>query len=304
MPFSGERLSRHVYRDITLVFLMLAGVALSGFGQRGGQQAKQKRHPGKKAQAEAVAAPQPAPPPPPPPTPEQMPSRPPSVTYQNGQLSIVAPNSTLKDILQAVKSKTGAAIDIPAGANERVVSRFGPGPPRDVIAALLNGSHFNYVMIGSDGSPDSVAQVILTPRIGGAEAGPANPGQGTQQNQPAYSGQVFQPHPFPPQGVPNNPQPDAQGPQPGAESEEEQDAAEQDNGNAVDEGAPEQVTQEGQDNGQPQVKTPEQLLQELQRQQQMQQQQQQQQVPQGQEPQSQPQPVQPPGQVPPQPQPQ
>jgi hypothetical protein len=226
--------------------------------------------------AEAVAAP-------PPPTPEQMPARAPTVSYQNGQLSIVAPNSTLSDILQAVKSKTGASIDVPAGANERVVSRFGPGPARDVLAALLNGSHFNYVMIGSDANPTSVAQVILTPRVGG-ETGPVNQptGQMNAGGMPQYPGQIMQPQPYPGGQMPGGqvavqPAPGAVAPedQPSPDTEEDDAAAQQQQDN---EGAPEQANQgDGQDNnGQPQVKTPEQLLQELQSQQQQQQQQQQQ----------------------------
>jgi hypothetical protein len=226
-----------------------------------------------------------------------MAPRPPTVSYQNGQLSIVAPNSTLSDILQAVKAKTGANIEIPPGANERVISRFGPGPARDVLAALLNGSHFNYVMIGTDANPTAVAQVILTPRVGG-DAAPSTqtasqPNPGMPQYQ--YPGQPPQPQPFPNGQAPVAPVAGAD--QPAPETEEDDAAAEQEqNTNGEDTGgAPEQANQgvdgQPQDNG-PQVKTPEQLLQELQRQQQIQQQQQQQQQPQGQADQ----PVQPPPQ--------
>jgi hypothetical protein len=84
------------------------------------------------------------------------------VTYANGKLTIVAKNSTLSDILSAVGEKTGAAIDLPEDATERVVSELGPGPAREVVAALLNGSHFNYVMVGTETNPNSVARVILT----------------------------------------------------------------------------------------------------------------------------------------------
>jgi hypothetical protein len=145
-----------------------------------------------------------------------------------------------------------------------------------VLAALLNGSHFNYVMIGSDANPTSVAQVILTPRTGG-ESAPAVQAGGQIQNpgmQPGYPGQVMQPGAYPgPQAVyqqqtPAGAQPDESAP--AAESEEDDSAAQQQENPTPDEGAPEQVNQ---DNGQPQVKTPEQLLQELQRQQQQQQQQ-------------------------------
>jgi hypothetical protein len=100
-------------------------------------------------------------------TPEQMPANPPVVTYVNGKLAIVAKNSTLSDILRVVGDKTGAVIDVPDGADERVVSQLGPGPAREVIASLLNGSHFNYVMIGNETDANSVAHVILTAKSDG-----------------------------------------------------------------------------------------------------------------------------------------
>jgi hypothetical protein len=99
-----------------------------------------------------------------PPTLEEMPSQPPTVTYQDGKLTIIAKNSTLKDILQTVCEQTGAQMDIPEDAKERVVLRLGPGSPRDVMAALLNGSHFNYVMVGSVQDPSALTTVVLTPK--------------------------------------------------------------------------------------------------------------------------------------------
>jgi hypothetical protein len=82
-------------------------------------------------------------------TPEQRPAAAPIVIYLDGKLSISAKNSTLSDVLRAIANKTGANIDIPEDANERIVSQLGPAPARDVIASLLNGSHFNYVMVGT-----------------------------------------------------------------------------------------------------------------------------------------------------------
>jgi hypothetical protein len=83
-----------------------------------------------------------------------MPTSAPQVSFHNDQLTIVAHNSTLGDVLRAVRNQTGAAVEIPANATERVVGRFGPGPARDVLAVLLNGSHFNYVMLGSAATLD------------------------------------------------------------------------------------------------------------------------------------------------------
>jgi hypothetical protein len=105
--------------------------------------------------------------------PEQRPAEVPNVTYINGRLRVVTKNSTLSDILQAIAARTGAAIDIPEGANERVVTQLGPAPARDVIAALLNGSHYNYVLVGTEADAEDVARVIVTAKAEKADTGTA-----------------------------------------------------------------------------------------------------------------------------------
>src|SRR5215475_4184532 len=94
---------------------------------------------------------------------------PPQVTFENNQLTIVAPNSTLSDILRAVRKQTGADIDVPPQAQERVVTRLGPGPAREVLADLLNGSRFNYVLLGSPSNEAALTRVVLVPKTGGPE---------------------------------------------------------------------------------------------------------------------------------------
>ena len=71
---------------------------------------------------------------------DSVPASQPQVSYENGQLSIVAPNSTLGDILRAVRKQTAAEMDVPNNATERVVTHLGPGPARDVMAELLDGT--------------------------------------------------------------------------------------------------------------------------------------------------------------------
>lgn len=88
---------------------------------------------------------------------------PPHVTYENGQLTIVAPNSTLGDILRAVRKQTGAEIDVP-DARERVVTNLGPGPAQEIMAQLLNGSRFNFVLLGSANDPKSLTRIVLVAR--------------------------------------------------------------------------------------------------------------------------------------------
>jgi hypothetical protein len=233
-----------------------------------------KRH--RKPAVKAVAPP-PAPvpvPPPPPAYPVHNPAVPPEVSYVNGQLLIDAKNSTLSDVLKAVEKDTGATFDISSGdTSERVVGRIGPGTPRDVMAELLNGSHFNYVMLSPIGNPSALSKVLLTPRSKGGQTY-------TAQQQPP---QTFQ--------QPMQISPALQVQQQNAAAEESAD-----NGDNADENAdnqnqdPSENQPETPDSAQavqaPQqpagVKTPEQLLQELRQQQQ---QVIQQQVPQGAQPQ-------------------
>lgn len=114
-----------------------------------------------------------------------MPPQPPDVTYQNGLLTIHAENSTLADVLTQVKNKIGAQIQVPPGASmERVVVQEGPAPPRIALASLLNGSGFDFVIVGSMQDPQSVERVMLTPHV-----------QSAASPQPAYTARRSQPAP-------------------------------------------------------------------------------------------------------------
>ena len=171
----------------------------------------------------------------------------PQVSFQNGQLTIVAPNSSLGDILRAVRQETGAEIDIPADAHDRVVTRLGPGPARDVIADLLNGSRFNYVLVGSPQDVSALTRVVLVARSGPENAAPNNPAPDAAKadNMAPPPGQDAQP----------DAQPDA-------------DAAADDQNAAQDENQEQPAAEAEQEQpppaDQPGAKTPQQMLQELQ----------------------------------------
>ncbi len=192
-----------------------------------------------------------------------MPAAPPKVGFQGGLLTIVAQNSTLSDILRDVHKLTGATIDMPPNANERVVTRLGPGAPRDVIASLLNGSTFNYVMVGSSSDPAAVTSVVLTPKPTGAPPPTTNTSQ-------AYVPPTPQPYGMQP-GTPQTAtvQP---APGPGAEDNsppEEPDTSADENADQ-DQGAAQSEQQQSQPTPAPNAgpKTPEQILEMLRRQQQ------------------------------------
>lgn len=193
----------------------------------------------------------------PPPTPENGPSSPPEVSFRGGQLTITARNSTMSDVLNAVRQKTGASVDITTSSNERVVGKFGPGAPREVMAQLLNGSHYDYVLLGSPGNPDALNKIVLMARAVGPEPPAPQQPTGFRQQQQAL------------QAVPqvevdqNNDNGSADVvPEQNPPEEEPQEQQEQ----------PEQPEQGQPGQNGPMVKTPEQLLRELQQQQQQQQQ--------------------------------
>src|SRR6202162_4491409 len=92
---------------------------------------------------------------------DAIPATAPQVSYENGLLTIVAQNSTLGDILRGVRKHPSADIEIPATASERVVTHLGPAPAREVMAELLNGSRFNYILLGSASDANALVRVVL-----------------------------------------------------------------------------------------------------------------------------------------------
>jgi hypothetical protein len=188
----------------------------------------------------------------------------PQVTFSDGLLSIRAEDSTLGDVLRAVQDATGASVESPGFASERVYVTLGPGKPRDILASLLNGSRYDYILLGSQQQP--VARVMLTVRQNSREqpGAPVAVARPTPPPAPAANSDENETPDEPPDrqaAAPNQPSPPVSGqpltpnapgmvgqPQPGLPA------------NGL------------QPNGQP--RTPEQMLQQLQQQQQQQQQQQ------------------------------
>jgi hypothetical protein len=85
-----------------------------------------------------------------------------NVSYENGMLRIHADKVTLAQVLFEVHQHTQAEIAIPAGAEqEQVIADLGPAPARDVLAALLNGSSYNFIFVGNE---LALERVILTRR--------------------------------------------------------------------------------------------------------------------------------------------
>jgi len=169
----------------------------------------------------------------------------PNVTLANGLLTIDAPNSTLSDVLKGVHNATGAEIE-GASPSERVAVRLGPGDPRQVIAALLEGTPYDYFILGSQEKPNAVTRIVLTQSQEGASA----------QNAPASRPQPPTPQPQANDNSDSSTDDVAAQPAPEAQTEQTQPAPQQ----------PAQNAANGQNtpNGQNAPKTPDQLFRELQ----------------------------------------
>lgn len=95
------------------------------------------------------------------------------VSFRNGLLAIRSNKATLSEVLSAVQQQTGAEIAIAAGAEqEQVVVNLGPAPAADVIASLLHGSAFNFLILSAANDPSRLDRVILSPRSEGAISAP------------------------------------------------------------------------------------------------------------------------------------
>ena len=72
------------------------------------------------------------------------------VVFRDGKLKIWANKAPLAEVLHEVQQSTGARITIPPGtAQETVIADVGPAPPREALNALLNGSAYNFILVGS-----------------------------------------------------------------------------------------------------------------------------------------------------------
>ncbi len=91
------------------------------------------------------------------------------VTYRDGLLGIRSNKATLSEVLFAVQQRTGAQVSIAPGAEqEKVVADLVPGPAPEVLARLLNGSKFNFLILSAVDNPLRLDRVILSTRPDGA----------------------------------------------------------------------------------------------------------------------------------------
>lgn len=143
------------------------------------QQTPSKSH-AHRASKKAAAAQEVAQTPPPPPMPHWPVNdkpNPPSVVWDASGLRINASNSSLQQILTEVSTDTGTKVvgNVP---DQRVFGSYGPGLASDVLLQLLQGSGYNVLLAGDLGH-GAPSQIVLTPRRGGS----ANPSAGANSQQ-------------------------------------------------------------------------------------------------------------------------
>jgi hypothetical protein len=112
------------------------------------------------------------------------------VDYAPGKLSVNARNASLNQILQEIAGKIG--MKITGGVSEeRVFGQYGPSSPSIVLAALLDGTGSNMLLVDH---PKGPTELILTPRTGGPT--PPNPHPAPAEH--AEESPAEQPTPPPP----------------------------------------------------------------------------------------------------------
>jgi hypothetical protein len=138
------------------------------------------------------------------------------VEFKDGKLSIHSARASLAEVLREVQRRTGVSVAIPAGAEqEPVIANLGPASPREVLTALLDGSPFNFIIVGSDSDPAVVRNLFITPRGSATADVPANYGSSAPavaQTAPEPQVEVIPPTPEPAPEPP--PAPDANAPPP------------------------------------------------------------------------------------------
>jgi hypothetical protein len=90
------------------------------------------------------------------------------VTLEDDKLRLVSNKASLAEVLNELRAKLNADIGVPVGAEQEVVAvMLGPGTQREVISKLLEGSRYNFIIVGTDTDANKVERVILSPKSPG-----------------------------------------------------------------------------------------------------------------------------------------
>jgi len=144
--------------------------------QPGSQPLRPMRNPGQQPNLTAAkpspstpapeAAQTPQPEPPKPDWPVNNKPTPATITWDTNGLAVEANNSSLDEILKEVATRTGAKLEGRV-SDERVFGSYGPGPARNVVMQLLDGTTYNVIMLGDQGE-GTPREIVLSNRPTGA----------------------------------------------------------------------------------------------------------------------------------------
>ncbi len=142
-------------------------------------------------------------------------AQPPSIQLVNGQLMIQATNSSLRTILDDLQQRTGTKVEGLSG-DERIFGVYGPGNPQEVLAAVLDDSGYNVLIAGRnpDGSPRSVVLSTRTAAASAATAGGKTQAADEAEDEGEEAQPRYVPPPPPPAPAAAAPAPSGSTPQP------------------------------------------------------------------------------------------
>ena len=89
----------------------------------------------------------------------------------DGKLRLTSQRASLAEVLNELRTELKADIAVPPGAEQEVVAvALGPGTQREVISKLLEGSRYNFIIVGTDADANKVERVVLSPKAGSTVA--------------------------------------------------------------------------------------------------------------------------------------
>lgn len=99
-----------------------------------------------------------------------QPAQPARVMLAHGRLSVDADNSSLTQILHQLAASSGMTVD-GISQDQRIFGKYGPGNPRDILSSLLDDAGYNVIMLGATttGAP---RELILSERTNTPAATP------------------------------------------------------------------------------------------------------------------------------------
>ena len=105
----------------------------------------------------------------PPPTlrPAEQPANPATIDFNSGLLTVRAQNSSLVSILKQIQHQTGLIID-GLSHDQRIYGQYGPGNISTTLSALLDGTGYDFVIVGNGSSHTPARLILSTPGAAGA----------------------------------------------------------------------------------------------------------------------------------------